>query len=351
MEFVTKRKLGDLRDPEKFNGILNISGYNKILLHKMLSSMLLIRKTEEAIANLIKTGFAVTPCHLCVGQEAIAVGVSQHLVLQDKVFGCHRSHAHLLALNHNPYSLIAEVLGKKTGCSKGMGGSMHLVDLKYGFYGSVPIVGGTIPIAVGAALAEKIRKSNFIAVAYFGDGACEEGVLHESLNLAALYKLPVLFVCENNLYSSHTDIDLRQPTDSTSRFADAHSIKSKTVDGNDVLEVYSAAEQLVKHIRAGYGAAFLEVVTYRWLGHVGANSDIDVGVNRKLSDLQAWQKRDPINRLMKAMLEAGIISDIDYASMTNDIQEKINQDIEQAKKDDYPSEKSMMDFVYSIRGD
>jgi pyruvate dehydrogenase E1 component alpha subunit len=194
---------------------------------------------------------------------------------------------------------MAEVQGKQTGASRGMGGSMHLIDRERGLYGTVPIVGGTIPIAVGAALAAKKDGKGAVAVSFFGDGATEEGVFHESVNLAAVLGLPVLFLCENNLFSSHLHIDARQPSDSVARFAEANRVPWQLVDGNDIVGCTNAVAEAVEPMRSGGGPRFIEAVTYRWRGHVGPREDEDVGVRRG-EDLPLWKKRDPIRRLADA---------------------------------------------------
>jgi len=236
-------ELGGLADPARFIEPIDVGNESAAVLRRQLASMLTIRFAEEAIGGLVESGHARAPCHLGIGQEAIAVGVSAVLTANDRVFGGHRSHSHFLALGGDVYKLIAEVLGKVDGASRGMGGSMHLYDRSVGFYGSVPLVGATIPLAVGAGLAAKLDKGDAVGVTYFGDGAAEEGVFHESLNLAAAFALPVLFVCENNLFSSHLDIALRQPSDRIARFGEAHRVQSRTVDGNDVVAVARAARE------------------------------------------------------------------------------------------------------------
>ena len=220
-------KVGDeLFDPLSNINLIDINYCSKEEQIIQLKCMLLIRFAEEKISEKILEGTIKCPCHLGIGQEAIAVGLSAFLRKTDSVFGAHRSHSHFLALNNDVFSLFAETLGRVDGCSKGMGGSMHLIDKKNGFYGSVPIVGATIPIAVGAGFAHKLDKCNNISVSYLGDGATEEGVFHESLNLAKVNQLPVLFVCENNLFASHMHILERQPAYSTLRFANANEIPS-----------------------------------------------------------------------------------------------------------------------------
>jgi pyruvate dehydrogenase E1 component alpha subunit len=270
-------------------------------LQKFMRAMLLVRRVEEQIGTWVERGLARCPCHLGIGQEAVAVGIARALRPGDRLFGNHRSHAHYLAAGGDVFELLAEVLGREAGCSRGMGGSMHLRSARTGFFGSVPIVGATIPLAVGAGLAAKMDGGDDIAVAFFGDGACEEGVLHESLNLARVYQLPVLFVCENNLYSSHLDIALRQPSDSVARFAHAHRIAATVLDGNDVTAVAREVGARIAAMRRDRQPAFVEAVTYRWRGHVGPKEDIDVGIRRSVTELAAWKGRDPVDRLERAL--------------------------------------------------
>jgi pyruvate dehydrogenase E1 component alpha subunit len=295
--------LGSLADPTAAEYLrpCRTFEYSQAELRSFMRGMLLVRRVEERIGSWVERGLARCPCHLGIGQEAVAVGVARSLRPGDRLFGNHRSHAHYLAAGGDVFELLAEVLGRDSGCSRGMGGSMHLRSARTGFFGSVPIVGATIPLAVGAALAAKMDAGDDIAVAFFGDGACEEGVLHESLNLARVYQLPVLFVCENNLYSSHLDIALRQPSDSVARFAGAHRISATVLDGNDVTTVARSVAALVDAMRRDRLPAFVEAVTYRWRGHVGPKEDIDVGIRRSLPELNAWKGRDPIDRLERAI--------------------------------------------------
>ena len=338
--------LGALIDPKQFTSPLNVSSHSSNRLRAMLDAMLGIRIVEEAIAGLVESGEARCPCHLAIGQEAAAVGVAQALRPSDRAFGGHRSHSHFLAMGGAVQELLNEVLGKAAGCSRGMGGSMHLYGPDFGFMGSVPIVGGTIPIAVGAGLAAKMDCSGDVAVAFFGDGASEEGVLHESLNLASQYEIPVLFVCENNLYSSHLDIAQRQPTDSIARFASAHSIDSKVVDGNDVLAVADTARGLVDRMRGGSGPAFLEAVTYRWRGHVGADENIDVGVRRRAEDIVAWKRRDPVERLLAGMNAAG--DNLNFDEVESPIRALVEDALEAARNAPYPSDQQNYTSVYRV---
>ena len=342
-----KNELKGLSNPERFQSPIEIDGASSTSLVEMLEMMAIIRKTEQQIALGRKDGLIGGPVHLGAGQEAIAVGVSKHLKKTDRVFGAHRSHSHLLALNPDFYRLFAEVLGKKTGFSKGMGGSMHLFDQPSGFYGSVPIVAGTVSLAVGAAMAAKLQKTDDIGVAYIGDGAVEEGVVHESFNLAKIQNVPILFVIENNLFASHMHISLRQPSDMISRFAVANDIPYELVDGNDVVAVSQAAKRLIDDIRAGKGPRLLELVTYRWYGHVDWRDDVDVGVERSLDDIENWKARDPILRLSKAMMEQGKWSQ----SQEDELNQKLDNDIDKAwskaMSDPYPKSDVTLRYVYA----
>ena len=342
-----KHELKGLSNPEKYHDSISIDNQDASALKNILSTMLLIRKTEQQLALGRKNGLIGGPVHLGVGQEAIAVGISQNLRKTDRVFGAHRSHSHLLALNPNFYRLFAEVLGKKTGFSKGMGGSMHLYDQPSGFYGSVPIVAGTVSLAVGAAMAAKMQNTDDIGVAYIGDGAVEEGVVHESFNLAKIQKAPMLFVIENNLFASHMHISLRQPSDMVSRFAIANDIPYKLVDGNNVVAVAKASKELIDDIRAGKGPGLIELVTYRWYGHVDWRDDVDVGVDRSLDDIENWKARDPILRLSKSMIKAKMWTIEKEKNLNNKIDKEIQIAWEMAMNDPYPSPDATLKYVYS----
>lgn len=346
----TSMTLGALADPRRHNEQLELRNEPTEKLLGMLEAMLRIRIAEEGVAELVESGEAKAPCHLGIGQEAVAVGVSDALRPSDRVYGGHRSHSHYLALGGDLRAMMAEILGKASGASHGMGGSMHLYGPEVGFHGSVPIVGATIPIAVGAAIAARMDGRGDVAVAYFGDGACEEGVLHESLNLASVMKLPVIFVCENNLYSSHLDISLRQPFDSVGRFADVHRVERAVVDGNDVVAVAGEARRLVARAREGGGPAFLEAVTFRWRGHVGANVDIDVGVRRSIEELNAWKQRDPVRRLADALGSDRNVDGAQVERIAAGIREAVKDAVEFARTSSYPAGSALMDFVYAPAG-
>lgn len=339
--------LGELADPAHHTSPLDLRNHATETLLAELEAMLLIRAVEEVVGELSDSGETKCPCHLCIGQEAVAVGVARHLTSNDRLYGGHRSHSQFLALGGEPEALLAEVLGKESGCSKGMGGSMHLYGAEFGFGGSVPIVAGTVPIAVGAALAFKRRGLPHVGVAFFGDGACEEGVVHEALNLASIMALPALFVVENNLFSSHLDIHLRQPGNRVARFAEAHGVATEVVDGNDVVAVAEAAERLIGRARRGEGPGFLEAVTYRWRGHVGADENVDVGVRRSAEEIVRWKRRDPVARLEAALGADRAVSRETFDVMRSRIDERLRLALEAARQAAYPDRAALLDRVYA----
>lgn len=338
--------LGDLAHPSACTGPLDIGTADPARLLAHLRTMLLIRRVEEVIGDGVAARQVICPTHLGIGQEAVAVGVSAHLRGSDRVFGGHRSHAHYLALGGELYPLLAEILGKEDGCSRGMGGSMHLYAAEKGLLGTVPIVAGTVPLAVGAALAAKKDGRGDVAIAWFGDGASEEGVIHESLNLAAVWKLPILFVCENNLFSSHLHISLRQPSNRVARFAEAHQIPAATLDGNNVVAVADVAGAFIDQARKGGGPAFLEAVTYRWRGHVGHREDEDVGVNRG-TDLHRWKARDPVRRLVDALIATKSLTSAAYQALHADVADEVKKAWHRAMNAPYPPTSHLLGLVYA----
>jgi TPP-dependent pyruvate/acetoin dehydrogenase alpha subunit len=338
-------RLGPLADPGQFRDPVDITGIAPTQLRGWLSKLVEIRCTEEKIGDEFGKSVIKCPCHLVIGQEAPAVGIASHFLKGDRVFGAHRSHAHFLALGGSLHRLLAEVLGKDTGCSRGMGGSMHLHDREHGLYGTVPIVGATIPIATGAGLAARMDGNGAIAVSFLGDGATEEGVFHESLNFAAIHKLPVIYVVENNLFASHLHISLRQPFDSVCRYAEANGIPWQRVDGNDMVVMSGAAGKAVAAARAGQGPQFIEAVTYRWRGHVGHREDNDVGVMRK-EGLVAWKQRDPISRLVRAMIAADVTTEAEGQEVWIERRTAVEAAWKQAVADPYPPASALLERVY-----
>ena len=338
--------LGRLADPAQCHEPVDLADTQPALLTAWLRKLIEIRCAEEKIGDEFSKSVLKCPCHLVIGQEAPAVGIAAHIRQGDRVFGAHRSHAHFLSQGGTLHRLLAEVLGKDTGCSRGMGGSMHLLDRANNFFGSVPIVGATIPIATGAALAAKMDKAGGVAVSYLGDVATEEGVFHESLNLASNFKLPVIYVVENNLFASHLHISLRQPFDSVCRFAASHGVTWQRVDGNDTVAMAKVAGQAISAARAGLGPQLIEAVTYRWRGHVGHREDNDVGVLRK-EGLLDWKKRDPIARLAIAMTTAGHLTDSQLQIIWTEYRSAVEAAWTQACADPYPPISALLERVYS----
>jgi pyruvate dehydrogenase E1 component alpha subunit len=296
--------------------------------------MLRIRVAEEFLAPLLEENEIRCPTHLYTGQEAIAAGVCAALRKEDYVFGGHRSHGHYLAKGGGMRALMAELYGKATGCSAGRGGSMHLVAREVGLLGTVPLVAATIPIAAGAALASKLRGDGKVSVAFFGDGATEEGHFHESINLAAIYRLPVIFVCENNFYSSHMHILERRAEAGLHRFGEVHGIAAARLDGNDVMAVHQAAREAVHRGRSGCGATLLECLTYRWRGHVGPSMDMDVGVKRK-DELKDWLPRDPLVRARSALAGLGV-AEGEFDGIGQEVRSEVDDAIRFARESQYP---------------
>ena len=325
---------------------INIDNFSKDELLKMLSKMILIRNAEYKIAKGRELGLVGGPVHLGVGQEAIPVGISQYLNNQDKVFGAHRSHSHILSLGIDLKSFFSEILAKSSGISKGMGGSMHLFGGSVGFCGSVPIVGGTVPLAVGTSLASKLKQEKAVSISYLGDGAIEEGIVHESLNFARINDCPVIFVVENNLFSSHLNINLRQPKKLTYRFAKANDIESKVLDGNNLTSICKTGKEFIKRCRDGEGPFFIEAITYRWFGHVDWREDIDVGINRSAEDLKYWKRRDPILRLKKSLLKENYFEENYLINLEKGIQKDIDNAWLDALEESSPKWNESLDYVF-----
>jgi len=267
---------------------------NKKIKIDLLKKMQLIRLVEETIAFKYSENKMRCPTHLYIGQEAIAAGVSCGLKKNDFVVSTHRSHGHYLAKGGNLKKMIAELYGKSTGCSKGYGGSMHLIDLSVNFMGSTAIVGNSMPIGVGLGLSSKLDNTKDISCIYFGDGCIEEGIFHEVINFSAQKKLPILFVCENNLYSVYSPLKNRQPKKrSISNMVNSMGIESYEESGNDVEKVYNLSNQAIKKIRSTGKPIFLEFSTYRLREHCGPNYDNHIGY-RGIKEFNLWKKKDPL---------------------------------------------------------
>ena len=309
--------------------------------------MLRIRMVEEAIADRYIEQDMRCPVHLSIGQEAVAVGVCSILSSDDIVTSNHRNHAHYLAKGGSLRSMIAELYGKESGCARGRGGSMHLLDGKAGVIAALPIVGSSIPLGVGAALSFVQRQEDRVAIVFFGDAAIEEGVFHESANFAAVHKLPVVFVCENNLYSVYTPLYQRQPDRPLSEVAKAHAIPSVSGDGNVVEEVSALATSAVRSARNGDGPVFLEFSTYRWREHCGPNYDNNIGY-RTEEEFLNWRAQCPVTRFHELLEKEGKIERIDIEAIEQKIVEEIDDAFKFAKSSPFPAPDAASQYVYAL---
>lgn len=310
--------------------------------------MVRIRACEESFVEPILSREIRCPVHLCTGQEAVAAGVCAALEKKDYIFGNHRSHGHYLAKGGGMREMVAEVYCRETGCSRGRGGSMHLIDPSIGMMGSAPIVAGTIPLALGAALAASIRNDGRVAVSFFGDGATGEGVLCESLNFAALKKLPILFVCENNFYSTHLPIDEIRVSRRIYELGIPFGEQSHRVDGNDVLEVHRAARKAVDLCRKGKGPVFLECLTYRMHGHVGPDDNIQ-GTHtdiRPPAEIEKWRKKDPIRKLERHILKKRVASKSELKEIQVQAEKEVLDAHDFARSSAFPKGEELNLYVY-----
>jgi len=276
---------------------------------RLYQKLQLIRRVEEEIARIYPSDKIKSPVHLSIGQEAVSVGVCDALRPDDVVAPTYRCHAAYLAKGGNLNSMMAELFGKGAGSAGGKGGSMHLIDAANHVLGASAVVGTTIPIAVGYSLALKREGKGRVAVVFFGDGGTEEGVFSESLNFAALHKLPVLFVCENNFYAIHTPLEKRWATRRLCERVETYGIPTNLIDDSDVLEIRRVSDQRIGAMRSGNGPAFLEIHTYRWKEHVGPGQDYDAGY-RNIEELRKWQDRDQV-ALIGARLDPALRRKID----------------------------------------
>lgn len=287
------------------------TGIDRPRILQLLQAMLRIRVFEDRCAELYTQGHIRGFLHLYNGEEAIAAGVMEALGADDAVVSTYREHGHALARGVSMNAVMAELLGKVTGCSRGRGGSMHLFDRATHFYGGNAIVGGGLPLAVGLALASRMQRQSGLAACFFGEGAVAEGEFHEALNLAALWKLPVLFVCENNQYAMGTALGRSESETSIVRKAASYRVHTQAIDGMDVLAVAAAAGEAVRTIRAGEGPVLLECLTYRFRAH----SMFDAQLYRDKSEVEAWQKRGPIISFTTRFKAAGLMTEEDYQAV------------------------------------
>ncbi len=294
-----------------------------------------IRMTEEEIASRYSENKMRCPTHLSIGQEGVAAAVGMALTKKDFAVSTHRSHAHYLGKGGDLKGLISELYGKETGCSGGMGGSMHLCDLSCGFVGSTAIVGNSIPIGVGLGLSIQLKKLDQVSCIFLGDGAIEEGVFYESLNFAVVRKLPVIFICENNMYSVYSSLRVRQPK-GRKIFEMVEAIGANVLhgDGNDTYGVYEKVQESISRIKKGNGPEFLEFDTYRYREHCGPNFDNNIGYRTEEEYLE-WKAKDPVLRLEYEIKQNGL-SDLEVDSIKKETQTEINDAFVFAEKSEFP---------------
>jgi acetoin:2,6-dichlorophenolindophenol oxidoreductase subunit alpha len=314
-------------------------------LISLLETMVRIRLVDEKIIRLYPRRIMRCPVHLSIGQEAVAAGVCKALIPGDMVFSSHRTHGYYIATGGDISAMMAELLGKSSGCCSGKGGSQHLSYIERGFLGSSAIVAGTIPIAVGAAMAARMQGKKQVTVVDFGDGAADQGVFYESLNFAALHRIPVVFICENNLYATHAHQSARQANPNIFEKASSFNIPSMRIDGNDAVSVYRHARTAVAHARSGGGPFFLECMTYRWYEHVGVHYDYELGYRAK-DELVAWKARCPIKKLKAFLLSQRYLKPSDYLKLVKVTGAQISQALEIAQKSSYPGPDEALKDVY-----
>mgnify|MGYP000898613624 FL=1 len=312
------------------------------LLIDHFQTMLRIRFHEEAIKKLFAQGKIGGSTHLCIGQEAIAVGVIGLLKKEDYIVSTHRGHGHMLAKGGQLKPMLAEILGKNDGYCKGKGGSMHIASIELGNLGANGIVSGGLPIAVGSALSARMRKTDQITVVFFGDGASNEGNTHESMNLASLWKLPVLFLFENNHYAVSTEIS-RSMAGSMAKRAAGYDIPFIEVDGNDVEAVHFAAEEVIDHVRSGNGPFVMQCNTYRMEGHYFG----DAMVYRTSAEVEEWRKKDPILHVEQLFRERSILTVDEIANLRAGIQAEVDDAVAFAENSSQPALDSIFSDVYS----
>lgn len=309
---------------------------------KMLSQMLQIRQTEDEIQGLFLANLVRGTTHLAVGQEACAVGTAAVLQQGDTVTCTYRGHHHALALGMSVKALMAEMMGRASGACKGKGGSMHMTDASIGLLGANAIVGGQIPIAIGAGLTAQVKNTGAIAVTFFGDGTVNIGAFHESMNMASIWKLPVLFICENNQYGEYSAVHKTTPlTDLVDR-APAYGMPGIIVDGQDAEAVYDAVKTAAERARQGEGPSFLELKTYRFRGH----SRTDTGPYRPEGELERWMQRDPIDILKARMIADNQLDETEFSEMQSAAEREVHEALEWAKEEPFPDISELLTDIY-----
>jgi len=322
--------------------VADIVGIAREPLVYMYRKMLEVRRFEEKVWDLFGRNIIPGTLHLYIGEEATAVGVCANLRVDDYITSTHRGHGHCIAKGADLKKMMAEILGKKTGYCKGKGGSMHVADATVGILGATAVVGSAIPIAVGAALSCKLRKSDRVVACFFGDGASNNGTFHESLNMAAIWKLPVIFVCENNMYAMGTRISNVTAIENIADRATGYGMPGVTVDGNDVVAVYKAAKDAVERARNGGGPTLIECKTYRHKGH----SRFDPAKYRPPEEVEEWMKRDPISRFKEKLIREGILTEEEADEIDKEIIGLVNESAKFAIESPFPKPEEALEDVF-----
>lgn len=316
------------------------------LLERFLTTMIRIRRFDERVTELFKAGHVKGTAHSYVGEEAMATGTCANLRRDDYIVGTHRGHGHCIAKGASIKEMMAELFGKETGYCKGLGGSMHIADMDLNILGCNGVVGAGLPIANGAGLSSRLRKSDQATICFFGDGASSQGTFHESLNLAAVWKLPVVFVCENNQYALSTSYKRTVAVDAVADRAVAYGIPGVTVDGNDVIAVYEAVHEALVRARRGEGPSLIEGKTYRWMGH---SMRAELAPYRSKEEEAEWIQRDPIVRLEREMLDQQLITPDRLAHIRQEIEEELEDAVKFAERSPEPTVEVMERALYAPR--
>ncbi len=322
---------------------MNLNGFSAHFLHEIYRRMVLVREFEiRAIAER-RIGLIPGFIHACIGQEATAVGAGMALEKRDVITSTHRGHGHLLAKGGDPARMMAELAGRSTGYCLGRGGSLHIADFDLGSMGANGIVAGGLPMAVGAALAFRMKNEPRVALAFFGDGAANEGAFHEALNLAGLWKLPVVFVCENNLYGEGTPQHKQAPIRELAKRAESYAFPGVTVDGNDVIAMYNAVSSAVLAARRAEGPTLVEGLTYRWGGHYEG----DPQVYKPKGELEEWKRKDPLVMMGAALIDAKLIDEESIEEIRQEVLAQLDEAVQYARNSPHPQPEEALLGVYA----
>ncbi len=329
--------------PERKEAVLPLTGYDKETLKFFYETMVKIRNFELTVEKYFYEGEIPGFVHLYVGEEAIATGVMANLHKTDYIQSTHRGHGHTIAKGADLKHMMAELFGKSTGCCKGKGGSMHIADFSVGMLGANGIVGGGFTMATGAALAQKMQKTDGVSVAFFGDGASNRGTFHEAANMAAVWKLPVIFLCENNQWASTTPYLTTTSVEDIADRAQGYGMPGVIVDGNDVFSVYEAARDLIDRARRGEGPCILECKTYRIKGHFVGDPEM---YRTKKEVQQVLEETDPIPRFEKKVLDAGVMTREELDAIAARVNKELNEALEYARTSPEPEESALFEDLY-----